>query len=54
VDGNKRTAVVALETPLNPNGLDPVASDAECAVMMLRLAAGDLPEQGLAAWLRDR
>lgn len=54
VDGNKRTAFVAIETFLTLNGLDLVASDADCVVMMLRLAAGDLPEDGLAAWLRDR
>jgi death-on-curing protein len=54
VDGNKRTAFVAIETFLDLNGLDLVAPDAECVVMMLRLAAGDLVEEALAAWLRDR
>jgi death-on-curing protein len=54
VDGNKRTAFVGIETFLDLNGLDLVAPDAECVVMMLRLAAGDLVEEALAAWLRDR
>ena len=53
VDGNKRTAYVAIETFLDLNGLEVTASDADCVVTMLRLAAGDLPEEGLAAWLRD-
>jgi death-on-curing protein len=54
VDGNKRSAFVATEAFLALNGFDLVAPDAECVVTMLRLAAGDLPEDGLAAWLRDR
>jgi death-on-curing protein len=53
VDGNKRTAYVAVETFLVLNGLGLVADDAECVVVMLDLAAGDLPEEGFAAWLRD-
>ena len=44
VDGNKRTAYVAVETFLALNSLDLVADDAECVVVMLDLAAGDLPE----------
>jgi len=53
VDGNKRTAYVAVETFLALNGLDLIAGDAECVVVMLDLAAGALPEEGFAAWLRD-
>lgn len=53
VDGNKRTAYVAVETFLVLNGIDLIAGDAECVVVMLDLAAGDLPEEGFAAWLRD-
>ncbi len=52
VDGNKRTAFVAIEAFLALNGFDLLATDAECVVTMLRLAAGDLPEEDLAAWLR--
>lgn len=53
VDGNKRTAFVAVETFLGLNGLDLIADDANCVITTLRLAAGDLPEEGFAAWLRD-
>ena len=53
IDGNKRTAYVAVETFLILNGLDLTAGDAECVVAMLDLATGDLPEAGFAAWLRD-
>jgi death-on-curing protein len=53
VDGNKRTAYVAVETFLTLNGLLVTASDAECVVTFLALAAGELPEDSLAAWLRD-
>ncbi len=53
VDGNKRTAYVAVETFLLLNGVALTASDAECVVAMLDLAAGELPEAGFAAWLSD-
>ena len=53
VDGNKRTAYVAVETFLLLNGHVVTASDAECVVAMLDLAAGELPEAGFAAWLSD-
>lgn len=53
VDGNKRTAFVCVETFLLLNGVELTATDAECVVAMLDLAAGDLPEEEFAAWLRD-
>ncbi|WP_270935098.1 type II toxin-antitoxin system death-on-curing family toxin [Falsiroseomonas oryzae] len=53
VDGDKRTAFVAVETFLILNGLDLRASDAESAVAMLDLAAGEMTEDEFAAWLRD-
>jgi death on curing protein len=53
VDGNKRTAYVAVETFLVLNGLDLVAGDAECVVVMLDLVAGELPEEEFANWLQD-
>ncbi len=52
VDGNKRTAFVAVETFLGLNGCDLVASDADCVVTMMRLAAGDMSEADYAGWLR--
>lgn len=54
VDGNKRTAFVAMELFLWLNGQDLNAGDAECVLAMLAVAAGDWDEATLAAWLRDR
>jgi death-on-curing protein len=52
IDGNKRTAFVAVELFLVLNGYELMASDAECVLTMLAVAAGDLDEAGFAAWLR--
>jgi death-on-curing protein len=53
VDGNKRTAFVAVELFLALNGFDLMASDADCVVNMLDLAAGNLPESAIADWVRQ-
>ena len=53
VDGNKRTAFVAVELFLALNGWDLVADDAQCVMTMLALAAGDLSEDEFAQWLRE-
>lgn len=53
VDGNKRTAFVAVEMFLALNGWDLVADDAQCFMTMLALAAGDLAEDEFAQWLRE-
>ena len=52
VDGNKRTAFVAVELFLALNGWDVLADDAQCVLTMLALAAGDLGEDDFAQWLR--
>jgi death-on-curing protein len=52
IDGNKRTAFVAVELFLALNGHDLVADDADCVLTMLGVAAGSLDEPGFAAWLR--
>jgi death-on-curing protein len=52
VDGNKRTAFVAIELFLAMNGFTLTADDADCVVTMLKLAGGELEEQALADWLR--
>ena len=52
VDGNKRTAFVALELFLLLNGLELTASDVDCVLTVLDLAAGGLDEPTLAAWIR--
>jgi death-on-curing protein len=52
VDGNKRTAFVAAELFLELNGMTLTASDADCVLTVLRLAAGEIGEDAFAAWLR--
>lgn len=52
VDGNKRTAYVAMESFLLLNGYLLTASDADCLLTFLALASGDLDAEDLAAWLR--
>jgi death-on-curing protein len=54
VDGNKRTALVVLELFLELNGHRLGAEDADCVATFLALAAGDLDEEALAAWVRER
>jgi death-on-curing protein len=53
IDGNKRTALVALEAFLALNGFSLDASDADCVIAILRLAEGDLDETALADWIRQ-
>lgn len=53
VDGNKRTAYVALETFLRLNGLIFPARDADCVITMLRLAADDITDEDFTAWVRQ-
>ena len=52
VDGNKRTAFVALELFLALNGFVLNASDVECVTTMLAVAAGEIDEATLADWIR--
>jgi len=52
VDGNKRTAFVCAELFLALNGWELTATDPDCVVTMLALAAGDIDEASYAAWLR--
>jgi death-on-curing protein len=52
VDGNKRTALVAIELFLLLNGWELHATDADCVMQILALAAGDLDEEALAVWIR--
>jgi death on curing protein len=53
LDGNKRAAFVVMELFLNLNGWVLNAGDADCISTMLALAAGDLSEKALVAWLRS-
>jgi death on curing protein len=50
--GNKRTAFVAIELFLALNGYDFNASDEDCVLTILALAAGEMEEAQLAAWVR--
>jgi death-on-curing protein len=51
--GNKRTAFVAMELFLMKNGYELTASDEDAVVTFLRLAAGEITEDDLAAWIRQ-
>lgn len=53
VDGNKRTAFVAMELFLDRNGHALVADDVECVLVMLAVAEGKLDEAGFADWIRS-
>jgi death-on-curing protein len=53
VDGNKRTAYVALEAFLNLNGVEFLASDADCVLTVLRVAAGDFTDEAFTVWVRS-
>jgi len=52
IDGNKRTAFVAVELFLALNGFDLVADDAGCVLTMLDVAAGEIEEAEFAQWIR--
>ena len=53
VDGNKRTALVVSLTFLKLNGLRMTSTQAENVAVFLALAAGELDEDALAAWLSE-
>jgi death on curing protein len=52
VDGNKRTAMVVSEGFLRVNGLRIEAPPEDKYLMYVGLAAGDVTEEGMAAWFR--
>jgi death-on-curing protein len=53
VDGNKRTALLALFTFLGVNDIEFDVPEAEAASIILSLAAGEVSEESLARWIRD-
>jgi death on curing protein len=53
VDGNKRTAFVAIELFLLLNGWELQASDEDCVLTTLALAEGSLTESSLADWIQS-
>ena len=52
IDGNKRTGYVALEVFLVLNGLRFPVTDADAVIAILRLAAGEIPDDEFTAWVR--
>jgi death-on-curing protein len=54
VDGNKRTGYVVARLFLVLNGADVNATQDDKYLTFLAVAAGDLDEDGLAAWIRTR
>ena len=53
VDGNKRTALMAIFTFLGLNDVDFDVPEAEFAAIILALAAGEVSEDSLGRWIRD-
>lgn len=53
IDGNKRTAFVAVELFLFLNHHLLEAADADCVLTMLRVAEGSMSEEDFAAWIRQ-
>jgi death-on-curing protein len=53
LDGNKRTAYVAMELFLMKNGVELTSSDEEAVLTFLKLAAGEVSEEELATWIRQ-
>jgi death on curing protein len=54
LDGNERVALVALAAFLDLNGVELAATNAEAASAMLAVAAGEMTEAELAAWVAAR
>src|SRR3954451_5045909 len=54
VDGNKRTSLLALYTFLGVNGIDFIVPEAESAAIILALAAGEVSEESLTLWIKDK
>lgn len=54
VDGNKRSAWVGARLFLRLNEIAIAFDKADATIMVQRLAAGELTEDEVAAWLRDR
>jgi death on curing protein len=54
IDGNKRTAAVTALLFLVENRIEWDIAEPELVVMTLALAAGELTEEEVAAWFRDR
>ena len=54
VDGNKRASFAALIVFLRLNGVGFAPDPAEATAAVIALAAGEIDEDGLARWIKDR
>ncbi|MEI9990411.1 MAG: type II toxin-antitoxin system death-on-curing family toxin [Rhizomicrobium sp.] len=52
IDGNKRTALVALESFLVLNGFDLAVDDGQAVMVVLSVASSAFSEDELAGWIR--
>ncbi len=52
LDGNKRTAGMAMFTFLKLNGLEPVATESDYYAVMMAVASGNMTKEELADWLQ--
>jgi death-on-curing protein len=52
VDGNKRTALIALDAFFIINGFELSVSTDECVLIIQKLAAGQIDEVALSEWIR--
>ena len=50
-DGNKRISLAAIDVFLQLNGYELVAEEAEAAIIIEALAAGEMTENDLAQWI---
>ncbi|MBS4007122.1 MAG: type II toxin-antitoxin system death-on-curing family toxin [Clostridium sp.] len=51
IDGNKRIALVAMDTFLQRNGYEICASEKEAYEVIIKLASGEFSKEELAEWL---
>jgi death on curing protein len=52
LDGNKRTAGMAMFTFLQLNALEPIATGTDYYITMMAVATGNMSKEQLADWLR--
>ena len=52
-DGNKRVALVAIDSFLMMNGFELIAPEVEATVVITDLAGGNLTEAELCAWIEE-
>ncbi|MGM0652007.1 MAG: type II toxin-antitoxin system death-on-curing family toxin [Bacillota bacterium] len=53
IDGNKRVALVAMDTFLQKNGFEITASEKDVYEVIMKLASGNLTKTDLTGWLEE-